>query len=96
MDRLTAIRDAKDMRETHVRWRDWLIKNGEPPNITYYVGDIRCQEDCIADYDNILECLKHRYPSLDPLEEGDVCDEDEEMIDLPALTAVHRQRGAAC
>ena len=97
MDRAQAIRDAKEMRQTHVAWRTWLIKNGEPESITYYTGDIRGQEDCIAAYDNILEVLQHRYPMLDPVEEGDVCHyEDEVMIDLPALTAVHRQRGAAC
>ena len=80
MDREKAIHDAKDHLGTHVAWRDWLIKNGEPLSITYYTGDIKHQEECIARYGNILECLTHRYIPIDIIEDSEKYHDEEESV----------------
>jgi len=80
MDRAQAIRDAEFHRETHNRWRLYLIKNGDRSDVTQYTGDIAHQEECIARYDNILEVLRHRYPNVDIIEKSEEYHDEEESV----------------
>ena len=89
MDREKAITDSIEMRQTHVAWRNWLIKNGEPENITYYTGDIRHHDECIASYDNILSVLRRRYVPVDTIEDSERYHDEEESILKPRIVEVH-------
>lgn len=55
--REAAIAIVEDSRRTHVMWRDWLRAHPDDP-AQEGVGDVRWQEECIVNYDLVLEVLR--------------------------------------
>lgn len=59
--RKEAIRIVEESRRTHIRWRNFLLRNPDHPTETEYgdVGDLTHHRECIQGYNLVLAVLRN-------------------------------------